>query len=105
MIIFAAFGIFVEVWFSFLVKQRSVFYIVGKISAGTVKGKKADVSSVSPSLEQWSSLSKPSLVEVFSASSGVIVRDWDHVSYLAFFYSADLFWLQLALLVLASVIR
>ena len=34
MIIFPAFGIFVEVWFSFLVKQRSVFYIVGKISAG-----------------------------------------------------------------------
>ena len=29
MIIFAAFGIFVEVWFSFLVKQRSVFSIVG----------------------------------------------------------------------------
>ena len=34
-----------------------------------------------------------------------MVRDWDHVSYLALFHSADLFWLQLALLVLASVIR
>ena len=34
-----------------------------------------------------------------------MVRDWDHVSYLAFFYSADLYWLQLALLVLAFVIR
>ena len=30
----AAFGFFVEVWFSFLVKQRSVFYIVGTISKG-----------------------------------------------------------------------
>ena len=51
-------------------------------------------------LEQ-SLFTKPSLVEV-SVSGGVMVQDWDHVSYFTFFFSCQSFWLQLAPLVLAS---
>ena len=39
-----------------------------------------------------------------SASGGVMVRDWDHVSYFTLLSSCRSFWLQLAPLVLASII-
>ena len=91
MIIFAAF---------FLCKTTlrflSCWYIISRLLCGQYQ--LLDVEG-----EDFYSLSKPSLVEV-SAFGGVMVRAWDHVSYSAFFFYCRSFQLQLAPLVLASMI-
>ena len=92
MIILAAFGF---LWnFAFLSQQNKVaFFIL------LVHYQKASSRLVSALKRR-----RRRLRSKVSASDGALVRDWDHVSYFAFFSSYQSFWLWLTPHVLASLI-
>ena len=100
MIILAAFGFF---WnFAFLSQQNNVAFFILLVHYQKASSRLASALKLRRLRLRSNKVRFRNRLEV-SASDGALVRDWDHISYFAFFSSYQSFWLWLTPHVLASL--